>query len=592
METEPIQLNVENPKDRESLADWLERLLKKRMSRRDLLKFGGVLGLAYLMSSESFLKVRSILSVAEAQERGVLSPEIIEALNGREGFDPNTLLVRLPREDLPPLNFSDLRGRSEVHREVGVRMRGRLKEIRQRFFEAHASLINYLEENRIPYRAYPISGSLVVSTPEELIPGSESREKIVYFETVAQGIKNITPRAVFFPSPIFEIMDTPLAESRQVGEEKSDSTADLPSNLEDVLAHAEAVRLFPSVWRTLSPLSGKPNWAWEEGFAGSKQVPIAVCDTGTAIEGHFLEESLYFLEGDRYRGSGSHGAQVAEIVGGIYQTPEGELRIQGVAPEALITPLPCLPGGRASEAQVLEVMERFVTAVVNGDLPVSVSRVVVNCSFWGPEYWNYRNTPLHNFIRNTTAAGFVWVAAAGNSPQRPTSSPADLPEVIGVAALREVGPQLAPSSLGGESVLANGVWYNLVDPPSPRVIAGNVENTSRDVGTSFAAPVVAGTVNLILGADPTLSKEEIENILQQTGEKLPPPLNRIRTSGGVVETEAPKVDGVAAVKCVSQRENCEGEWRVVILSPLPIPVFPTDSSTSSSDSTGYPPPYR
>ncbi len=145
---------------------------------------------------------------------------------------------------------------------------------------------------------------------------------------------------------------------------------------------------------------------------------------------------------------------------------------------------------------------------------------VVNISFGGTGLCS----PYQPAIDELRALGVVVVAAAGNEWTAPTR-PAKCPGVVGVVALNRdgfksnysnFGAELAASGIatvGGDD--ADGAWAGLAD--SGLLSIGNEGETgpgahvndARYYGTSFAAPVVAGAVSLMLSVNPNLSYDQI-----------------------------------------------------------------------------------
>lgn len=151
---------------------------------------------------------------------------------------------------------------------------------------------------------------------------------------------------------------------------------------------------------------------------------------------------------------------------------------------------------------------------------------VVNISFGGTGSC----APYEEAIDALRARGVVVVAAAGNEWTTPTR-PAKCPGVIGVAALNRdgfkanysnFGAELAASGIatvGGDD--ADGAWAALAD--SGLLTIGNDGDTVPGApgyfqffGTSFAAPVVAGAVSLMLSVNPSLSHAQIVDGLRRS----------------------------------------------------------------------------
>lgn len=151
---------------------------------------------------------------------------------------------------------------------------------------------------------------------------------------------------------------------------------------------------------------------------------------------------------------------------------------------------------------------------------------VINLSFGGSGPCNaaYADT-----IEELARAGVVVVAAAGNQ-HGAVSRPANCPGVIGVAALNRdgfkssysnFGPQVTVATVGGDPRML-GQWGMALGDDGLMVLSnqGTTQpgqgSYTREAGTSFAAPVVAGVAGLMLGVNPALTAAQIIDGLQRS----------------------------------------------------------------------------
>ncbi len=170
-------------------------------------------------------------------------------------------------------------------------------------------------------------------------------------------------------------------------------------------------------------------------------------------------------------------------------------------------------------------------------------------------------------IRQINAAGAVVVAAAGNSTGHAVGVPANCPGAIAVTGLRHVGTKVGFSDLGPEiSISAPGgncvntgagtpCLYPILTTsntgtttPATDANGGSIYTDSFNVslGTSFSAPLVAGTAALMLSVQPTLTPAQVRGLLQATARPFP------TTGGGTVgnpvpQCAAPQPQGIAQV---------------------------------------------
>ena len=135
--------------------------------------------------------------------------------------------------------------------------------------------------------------------------------------------------------------------------------------------------------------------------------------------------------------------------------------------------------------------------------------------------------------------GVVIVAAVGNGDQSPRTPwpfadyPAALPNVLGVAALRQDGsvPDWSNRDARYVDIAAPGVGIlstiprNLVDASQPACAGEPYSNCgpaglSGAIGTSFAAPQVAAAAALLLGTDPTLAPDQVIWLLERSARDM------------------------------------------------------------------------
>lgn len=135
------------------------------------------------------------------------------------------------------------------------------------------------------------------------------------------------------------------------------------------------------------------------------------------------------------------------------------------------------------------------------------------------------DTPLARTIRRLAgAAGVIFVAAAGNGGlDGALRFPACLPEVISVGASYDLsGPvtfDTGQSECRDVAVPDRIACYSNVAPYLDVVAPGSVVSTPSAPdfgGTSAAAPLVSGTIALMLSVDPGLDRPEIVDLLRET----------------------------------------------------------------------------
>ncbi|XVJ71123.1 MAG: S8 family serine peptidase [Rhizobacter sp.] len=150
-------------------------------------------------------------------------------------------------------------------------------------------------------------------------------------------------------------------------------------------------------------------------------------------------------------------------------------------------------------------------------------------------------TAYNDVVRDINAQGAVVVASAGNSAGQAVSVPAKCEGVIGVGGLRHIGTKVGFSDLGPEIAISApaGNCVNVAPGDAclyPILSASNSGATSPvlgaagsiytdafkpTVGTSFSAPLVAGTAALMLSVNPTLSACTVRNVIRASARPFP-----------------------------------------------------------------------
>ena len=226
-----------------------------------------------------------------------------------------------------------------------------------------------------------------------------------------------------------------------------------------------------------------------------------------------------------------HGTFVGGIIAGSGASSGG--KFAGYAPRAKLV------GLSAGDASLFNVLAGFDYILSHPELNVRV----VNCSFSANTVYQ-PDDPVNVATRMLYDRGVNVVFSAGNAgPGMHTLNPyAAAPWVISVGALDQRGrlttysargdfgsrnfrPTLAAPGTSVVSLRASGT--NLTAATSLPVDAQGLAPTeipyyTTASGTSFSAPAVAGTIALMLEADPTLTPARVRDILQRTATPLPP----------------------------------------------------------------------
>jgi subtilisin family serine protease len=144
---------------------------------------------------------------------------------------------------------------------------------------------------------------------------------------------------------------------------------------------------------------------------------------------------------------------------------------------------------------------------------------------------------MREAIERLDELGVVVVAAAGNEGHAQLDYPAAFPSVIAVGAARKLAPtERVEWSNHGEGL-------DLIAPGDELLVGcyGNLNAVSEAQvcgasGTSFAAPIVAGTAALLLAQDPTRTPEDVRERLRATA-YLDPSASAFEVGAGLLRID-------------------------------------------------------
>ncbi|MBA2304480.1 MAG: S8 family peptidase [Acidobacteria bacterium] len=259
-----------------------------------------------------------------------------------------------------------------------------------------------------------------------------------------------------------------------------------------------------------------------------------------------------------------HGTHVSGIIAGNGYDSRGSR--SGIAPASHIMSLKVLNAqGRGVISDVIAALDY---AVVNR---VAHNIRVINLSVGAAVTTSYQTDPLTIAAKRAVDAGIVVVTAAGNlgrnqagAPQYGgITAPGNAPWVLTVGAFSHQGTlnrrddSIAPYSSRGPAAIdyaakpditAPGTGIvSLSDPSSTfyrtksaYLLNGSIRTAYKPylslTGTSMAAPVVSGTVALMIQANPNLTPNLVKAILQYTAQ-VNPELDPLTQGGGFLNTK-------------------------------------------------------
>lgn len=228
-----------------------------------------------------------------------------------------------------------------------------------------------------------------------------------------------------------------------------------------------------------------------------------------------------------------HGTQTAGLIGALTNNGIG---MASVGRNVQILPVRVLGKCGGYDSDIMAGMLWAGGIGVNGVPANPTPAQVINMSLGGD---GACNQAYLNVINQLRARNIVIVASAGNDAGHATSAPASCPGVIGVAGLRHVGTKSGFSNLGPEVALSapagncvnTGSGQPCLYPILTTTNSGTTtpvtsssiytDSYNSSLGTSFSAPLVAGTAALMLSTQPNLTPDQVQAILMGSARPFP-----------------------------------------------------------------------
>lgn len=238
--------------------------------------------------------------------------------------------------------------------------------------------------------------------------------------------------------------------------------------------------------------------AWDIS-TGNTGVIVAVCDTGVQTSHPDLARNLILpgyntvLNNTSVEDTVGHGTMVAGFVGAIGNNGIG---VAGMAWNIRILPVRITYADGVGSAYLSDMAEGLSYAADHG-------AKVINCSFSG-----YNSSTIESAAKYARGKGAVVCFAAGNSALNLTVGYPDSTNIV----------------LVGATTAANGLasWSNYGAPIDVVAPGEGVMSTSMGggyssgSGTSFASPIAAGLLALVLSVNPGLAPADAERVLRVT----------------------------------------------------------------------------
>lgn len=263
----------------------------------------------------------------------------------------------------------------------------------------------------------------------------------------------------------------------------------------------------------------------------------AVANDGDALDGDASDPGDWVTTADTnnttFKGctvvnSSWHGTRTASLIGAATNNGVG---MAGVAPNVKIMPVRVLGKCGGYDSDIQAGMRWAAGLSGTGVAAPATPARVLNMSLGGE---GSCTAAYQSVINELTAANVTVVVAAGNDGLA-VASPGNCAGVIAVAGVRHAGTKVGYSDLGPEVSLAAPAG-NCVNTTGsclyPIITAGDTGTTSpvssnysdgnnASYGTSFAAPLVAGTAALMVSANPSLTAAQVASLLKSTVNPFP-----------------------------------------------------------------------
>jgi serine protease len=225
-----------------------------------------------------------------------------------------------------------------------------------------------------------------------------------------------------------------------------------------------------------------------------------------------------------------HGTQVAGLIGAATNNGIG---MAGIGRNVMVLPVRVLGTCGGFDSDIIAGM-RWAGGITTEPVRNANPARVINMSL-GSE--GACGAAYRDAIADLAAARVAVVVAAGNDAGHPVNAPANCDGAIVVAGVRHTGSKVGYSNMGPQIALAapagncvniaagSACLYPLLTTVNFGLTApgsnGYSDSFNSSVGTSFAAPLVAGVAGLMLSLDPSLTPSEIKTHLQAGARPFP-----------------------------------------------------------------------
>ena len=251
--------------------------------------------------------------------------------------------------------------------------------------------------------------------------------------------------------------------------------------------------------------------AWELAPFAQKRATVAVIDSGLAEHPDFDRSRIhpnsydFVTRSSQLQDPHGHGTSVTGIIAAQTSNGVGVASTTGNFPIDVLALRIMDEKGRAKVSHIVEAIQHAIQTRVN----------VINLSLGGAS----PSTAERRAIQQATNAGILVITSGGNDALKgnPLNYPAAYPETIAVAATNNVRHR-APFSNYHPYVTFAAPGVQLLTTSSR-----TINQYDYVSGTSFATPIVSGTVAMMQAVAPSLSEQNIIALLQRTAVDLGEP---------------------------------------------------------------------
>lgn len=209
-----------------------------------------------------------------------------------------------------------------------------------------------------------------------------------------------------------------------------------------------------------------------------------------------------------------HGTAVM----GVIASNINGIGLRGIAPEAEMIFIHLDLKGYVGDDEILDAL--YLAEKENVD--------IINASWGTGEVSPIVKEKIDDMASNgRKGKGIIFVFASGNKGQNSNNDESMLESVIGVGSTDEENLRAIYSNFGQGLDIMVGGGFNLgITTTYPQNVDTHLniylkaEAYKKFQGTSASAPIVSGSIALLLESSPLLSRIEVQNILKDTADKI------------------------------------------------------------------------